>query len=240
MSETFKQSCCISGLSVFAFGNWICVVSRIMIKLPSSKETSGGGSKRCPDLLICFFCCCCSFKIALEKQIIISDHLLIILWLDYVLNTFPFSKCYSPCSAYLILQICAQTPKLLNTPWHFLDARFPNLFNLFPSAFLPSWYVHWHLFHSTPLTLQLLIRCCPCEEVFRKQCSIFSSVCWCQLWESLGFCSCSGIGWQIQFIWLCLLLGSNLSTLCVLVFCSSSFFVIIYISCHTLSVCWLC
>lgn len=239
MSETFKQSCCISGLSVFTFGNWIFVVSRITIKLLSSKETSGGGSKRCPDLLIWFFFCCC-FKIALEKQIIISHGLLIILWLDFVLNTFPFSKCYSACSAYLMLQICAQTPKLLNIPWHFLDARFPNLFNLFPSAFLPSWYVQWHLFHSTPLTLQLLIRHCPHEEVFRKQCSIFSSACWCQPWESLGFCSCSGIGWQIQFIWLCLCWGVTYPLCVFMYFVQHLFFSIIYIYCQTLSVCWLC
>lgn len=156
---------------------------------------------RSPDLI--FFCCCC-FKIALEKQIIISHGLLIVLWLDCVLNTFPFSKYYSVCSAYLMLQIYAQTPKLLNIPWHFLDARFHNLSNLFPNAFLPSSYVRWHLFHSTALTLQLLFRRCPREEVFRKQCSVFSSACWCQPWESLGFCSCSGIGWQIQFICLCL------------------------------------
>lgn len=192
---------------------------------------------RSPDLFFFFFFSC--LKIALEKQIIIYDGLLIILWWHYVLNTFPFSKCYSACSAYLMPQIYAQTPKLLNVPWHFLDARFPNPFNLFPNAFLPSWYVWWQLFHSTPLTLQLLSRCCPLEEGFRKQCSIFSSACCCQPWESLGFCSCSGIGWQIQFIWLCLCWGVAYP-LCVRLCFVKHLLLIIYIYCQTLSVCWLC
>ena len=71
--ETLQQSC-VSSFSVFTLENGIFVVSRITIKLLSSKETSGGGlPKRCPDLF--FF-----FLITLEKQIIISDGLLMILW----------------------------------------------------------------------------------------------------------------------------------------------------------------